>query len=223
MPAAAAIDVIQQADRASAVLHPLRRQILEALAAEPGSASTLARRLGEPRQKVNYHLRELEQHGFVELVEEKRKGNCLERIVRATAASYLISPDVMGTLGETPRDARDRFSSAYLIAACARIIRDVAEMRGRAAGVGKPLPTLTLEADVRFRSAAERGTVTEELAQAFAGLVAKYHDDTAPRGRPYRFVVGAHPVITKTPEQARAEEQAVRHQKEHTDDRPAAD
>ncbi len=72
MPAAAAIDVIQQADRASAVLHPLRRQILEALAAEPGSASTLARRLGEPRQKVNYHLRELEQHGFVELVEEKR-------------------------------------------------------------------------------------------------------------------------------------------------------
>ena len=213
------LDVVRQPDRVSALLHPLRQRILAALA-EPGSASTLARRLDERRQKINYHLRELEAHGFVELIEEKRKGNCLERIVRATATTYLIDPDVMGTLGEAPQDARDRFSSAYLIATCARVIRDVAEMRRRAAGVGKPLPTLTLQSDVRFRSATERNAFTEELAEAFAGLVAKYHDDTAPRGRLYRFALAAHPVMTKTPEEARAEEAA--HQ-EHTNDRQATD
>ena len=213
--AAAALHVIDQPERASAVLHPLRQRILAALS-ESGSASTLARLLDEPRQKINYHLRELEEHGFVELVDEKRRGNCVERIVRATAATYLISPDVMGALGETPEDARDRFSSAYLIASCARTIRDVAEMRRRAAGVGKPLPTLTLQSDVRFRSAVDRDAFAEELAQAFAGLVAKYHDETAPRGRPYRFVLGAHPVMTKTPQQARAEEEAAR--KESTND-----
>ncbi len=222
MSAAATIDVVHQPDRAAALLHPLRQKILGALV-EPGSASTLARTLGEPRQKINYHLRELEAHGFVELVEEKRRGNCLERIVRATATTYLINPDVMGSLGETPDEARDRFSSAYLIATCAQVIRDVAQMRRRAADVGKPLPTLTLQSDVRFRSATERNAFTEELAQAFAGLVARYHDDTAPRGRLYRFALGAHPVMTKTPEEARAEAQAARDAKEHTDDRAATD
>lgn len=209
MSAVPGLDVVQQPDRAAALLHPLRQRILEALV-QPGSASTLARMLDEPRQKINYHLRELEAHGFLEQVEEKRRGNCVERIVRATASHYLISPDVMGTLGETPDQARDRFSSAYLIASCAQTIRDVAEMRRRAAGVGKPLPTLTLQADVRFRSATDRDGFAEELAQAFAALASKYHDDTAPRGRPYRFVLGAHPVMTKTPEQAQAEEEAAR-------------
>jgi len=222
MSEVATIDVVGHPDRAAALLHPLRRQILGALV-EPGSATTLARALDEPRQKINYHLRELEHHGFVELVEEKRRGNCLERIVRATATTYLINPDIMGSLGERPDEVGDRFSSAYLIATCAQVIRDVAQMRRRAADVGKPLPTLMLQSDVRFRSATERNAFTEELAQAFAGLVARYHDDTAPRGRLYRFALGAHPVMTKTPEEARAEEKAARDAKEHNDDRAATD
>jgi DNA-binding transcriptional ArsR family regulator len=35
----------------------------------------------------NYHLRALERHALVELVEERRKGNVTERMMRATAAS----------------------------------------------------------------------------------------------------------------------------------------
>jgi hypothetical protein len=49
--------------------------------------------LALPRQQVGYHLRALEQAGLVELVEERRKGNCIERIVRAAACSYVISPE----------------------------------------------------------------------------------------------------------------------------------
>lgn len=221
MTALPSLDVVRVPERAAVLLHPLRRRILEALA-EPASASGLARRLDEPRQKVNYHLRELEEHDFVELVQEKRTGNCLERIVRATATTYLIDPDVTGALGATPEAARDRFSSAYLIETCAQVIRDVAEMRRRAAGVGKPLPTLTLQSDVRFRSATDRNAFTEELAQAFACLVAKYHDDQTPRGRLYRFALAAHPVMTKTPEQARAEEEAAARRTQEQPDGTAA-
>jgi DNA-binding transcriptional ArsR family regulator len=49
----------------------------------------LAARVGLARQKVNYHLKALERHGLVELVEERRKGNVNERMLRATAASYV--------------------------------------------------------------------------------------------------------------------------------------
>jgi uncharacterized protein YndB with AHSA1/START domain len=48
---------------------------------QPRSATMLAAAVGLPRQKVNYHLRTLERHGLVELVEERRKGNVTERLL----------------------------------------------------------------------------------------------------------------------------------------------
>jgi DNA-binding transcriptional ArsR family regulator len=199
------LEVVTEPQRAATLLPPIRRQILDRLA-EPDSASGLARQLDLPRQKVNYHLRELERDGFVTFVEERRRGNCVERLVRATATHYLISPDVLGSLGDDDASSPDRFSAAYLIATAARLVRDVAVLRNRARRVRKQLPTLTLQSDVRFRTAADRNAMAEELAQAFAAITARYHDEHATRGRTYRFVVASHPTITKTEEQARAEE-----------------
>src|SRR5258707_70803 len=86
-----AVTVIEDPAAAEASLDPIRARLLAELA-EPGSASTLAARVGLTRQKANYHLRALERHGLVELVEERRKGNCTERGLQATAASYAVSP-----------------------------------------------------------------------------------------------------------------------------------
>ena len=70
---------------------------------DPRIAAALLR----PRQKLNYHLRETAREGFVELVEERRKGNGMERMARC----YLISPRVMGRLGQTPAETRDCVSA----------------------------------------------------------------------------------------------------------------
>ena len=78
MPATPALDVIRRPDSAAALLDPVRQQLLAQLA-EPDSAAGLARRLRLPRQRINYHLRALERAGLLELVEERRKGNCIER------------------------------------------------------------------------------------------------------------------------------------------------
>ena len=109
------------------MLHPARLMLLGELR-EPQSASSLARKLDLPRQRLNYHLRALEKAGFVELVEERRKGNCTERVVRATARSYLISPEALGTLGPTVEAAQDRFSSTYLMATAGRAVREIGEL-----------------------------------------------------------------------------------------------
>ena len=199
------MQVIDEPSRAALVLHPVRSRLLSELD-EPASAAELARRMGLPRQKVNYHLRELEQAGFTELVEERKKGNCLERVVCRTARSYLISPEVLGSLGDTPDEVQDRFSSTYLMASAWRMVRDVIVLRRRAKNLDKKLPTLTLQADVRFASVKDRHAFTEELANTFANLIAKYHNDNAPDGRSMRYLIGAHPTITKTDEQAAAEE-----------------
>lgn len=192
---AAALEVIQSAAMAECLLQPQRLQLLEHLHA-PDSAAGLARKLALPRQQVNYHLRELEKQGLVELVEERRKGNCMERLMRASARSYLISPMVLGQANAAP--VRDQFSSAYLIATAARTLRDVAVLRQRADQAGQRLATLTLETDVRFANAAARAEFTQELVDTVARLAAKYHEASAPGGRSFRFLLGAYPVPTKT-------------------------
>src|SRR5262245_31535920 len=115
----APIEVIHGAGQAALVLQRTRRELLAQLS-EPDSAAGLARRLGLPRQRLNYHLRELEREGLVECVEERRKGNCTERLLRATARSYVISPDALGLLGATPEASRDRFSTDFLVASTAQ-------------------------------------------------------------------------------------------------------
>ena len=192
------IEVLRDPGQAAALLHPERMRVLEKLT-QPDSASGVARHLKLPRQQVNYHLRELEKSGLVEFVEERRRGNCLERLVRSTARSYLISPDALGHLGDDPAVERDRFSVSYLLSAAARAIRDLAVLRPRAEKAGKRLATLTLETEIRFASAAERSAFAEELTDAIAGLTAKYNT-AGPGSRPFRILIGAYPAITKREE-----------------------
>jgi DNA-binding transcriptional ArsR family regulator len=184
--------VVRDTARAAHLIDPMRVRLLEKLA-EPGSASSLARDLGLPRQRLNYHLRELEKAGLVELVEERRKGNCVERLVKATARSYLISPEVLGALGRTPEEQQDRFSASYLMAAAGRLLHDLSEADAKASASRKRVATLTLEADIRFASADSRAAFAEELSAAVAQLVAKYHDDTIPGGRTTHLMIGAYP------------------------------
>jgi DNA-binding transcriptional ArsR family regulator len=193
---AAAVQVIQSAESAEKLLKPGRLQMLQLLV-EPDSATGVAKRLGMSRQTANYHLRELEKEGLVEFVEQRAKGNCLERVVRASARSYVISQAALGALGAPPAEVCDRFSSAYLVSAAARAIHDVTVLRQRAGKAGKKIATLTLETEIRFADAEARRAFTEELVNTVANLALKYHNDQAPSGRSFRLMLGGYPVLAQ--------------------------
>ncbi len=187
------LQVIDDPAAATSALEPIRSRLLSELAV-PASAATLATRVGLGRQKVNYHLHALEAHGLVRLAGERKWGGLTERLVVATAASYVVSPKALGPIAVNPERQVDRLSARYLIALGARIIREVADLVGRAEKAGKRLATLAVETDVVFRSASDRAAFSRELTEAIATLVAKYHDPAAPGGRPHRLVVVAHPI-----------------------------
>jgi hypothetical protein len=63
----------------------------------------------------------------------------------------------------------------------------------RAAATGKRLATLAIDTEVRFRSATDRAAFSNELTEAVAKLVSKYHDESAAGGRLHRLIVVAHP------------------------------
>jgi DNA-binding transcriptional ArsR family regulator len=190
----AAVAVLQSLGQASTVLDPTRLRILVGMR-EPESAAGVARRLGLPRQRVGYHVRALEKEGLLHLVGERRKRGTVERLLQATARSYVVSPEALGVLGAIRAEVQDRFSSAYQIAATARTLRDVAILQQRAAEAGKKLPTLTLETEVRFASAEDQSSFAAELTEALAALAAKYHHATAAGGRSFRFVLAGHPAL----------------------------
>jgi hypothetical protein len=125
----------------------------------------------------------------------KRKwGGLTERLLIATAASYVVSPAAMGPVATDPARTADRLSAGYLIALAARVIREVGVLVRRSRELGKRLATLSVDTEVRFRSAQERAAFTQELTQAVTSLVARYHDAAAPGGRAHRLVIVAHPV-----------------------------
>jgi DNA-binding transcriptional ArsR family regulator len=189
------VTVIEDPAAAAVSLDPIRARLLAELAAGPASAAMLAPKVGLPRQKVNYHLKALEKHGLVELAGERRKGNVTERLMRATAASYVISPVALGAVRPDPDRARDQLSARWLLAVAARLVQDVGALVTGAAKAKKRLATYALDGEVRFASAADRAAFIEELTQGVGALVRKYHDGSVEGGRDHRVVIAVHPSV----------------------------
>jgi DNA-binding transcriptional ArsR family regulator len=189
------VQMVHDPRHAALLAAPVRQRILEALA-EPGSATTVAETLGLSRQLVAYYVRQLETHGYVELVREQPRRGCVERIVRRKAEYLVASPDVLAP-GMDPAKLKDKFSAAYLIGLASRMAREVGEAQALAEKKGVPLPTLSSDVELRFRSPDDRQAFAEELLNCVARLAAKYHDDTHADGRTYRVVVAAHPIKPK--------------------------
>ena len=184
------VEVIEDPAAAAVALDPMRAKLLAELV-EPGSAATLATRVGITRQKVNYHLKALELHGLVELAEERKRGGITERVLRATAATYVISPAALGDSAVDPDRAGDHVSAGYLVALAGRMVREVGALARRAQTSGKRLPTMTIDTQIGFRSTADRAAFADDLTAAVLDLAARYHHDD---GRPHRLVVAAHPL-----------------------------
>ncbi len=183
------VAVIEDPAAAEVSLDPIRARLLAELVT-PGSAAMLAPRLGLPRQRINYHLRTLEQHGLVHLVEERRRGNVTERMMQATAASYVISPAALPAVAPDPARAPDRQSARGLLALAARLVRDVGTLiTGR---TRQPVATFALDGELRFATLTDQAAFTEELSTAVTRLIARHHSDT---GHKHRVIVAVHPAV----------------------------
>jgi DNA-binding transcriptional ArsR family regulator len=186
---APALAIVDEEQHVRTLVRGPRIRLLEALRERADSATGLAARLGMPRQTINYHLRQLEQAGLVELVEERGHGRCVERVVAPAAAAIAVSPSALGPLAPRSEDVRDRASAEYLAARAGEVVRDV----GRLLKVDEAAPTLTLETRIRFAGAEDRAAFARELQEAVASLVSRYHDDGADGGRTFTVLVAAHP------------------------------
>lgn len=191
--------LISDPNAAASLMHPERGAILERFR-EPGSATSVARMMGSPRQRVGYHVRLLERQGLLEHVENRKAGNCTERILRASARCYTIAPSALGALAARPDRIADRFSSAYLVARAARIVDDVGRLRELAEADGKKLATLTLESKIAFESPRAQYEFARELESQVRRLVERFHRPDQKSAREFELTLMAHPRLDPEPD-----------------------
>ena len=196
------VEWVEDAAKAVVLMHPMRLQIVR-LAVAPMSASELADRLGLPRQRVNYHVRELARAGFLRRSGARRKRNLIERLYVASARSYMLGPGVLGPAAP----AADALTAAnapevtHLMALAARTQAEVARAAKSAMRRSQSMPLLTASTEFRFATAKQRADFVSALTAALARLV---EDHTQPLhgpdgqpapGRPHRLVLFCHPFI----------------------------
>ena len=192
--AAPSVELVEGAERLRVALAPLRRQVLERLH-HPASATELAVDLGISRQRANYHVRALEAAGLIELVEERQRRGCVERVMRATADSFLVDPAVLAPPAPDHIAAQDRFAAEHLLTVATDTVRDVARMQARAEARDERLLTFTIEAELAFAQPADLERFADALAAAVRATADAFHQ---PGGRRYRVIAGGHPAPART-------------------------
>lgn len=192
------IEVVRDHRRASALLHPLRLRILRQTA-EPASATEVASRLGLPRQRVNYHFRQLIRVGFLRPAGSRRKRNMVEKRYLASAQGYVISPEIVGEARADWRRVEDMQSAAYLIALLAHAESDLARLFPTAGKNRPPARTMSLKTQFRLRTEQERERFARAVRQALADVVfrqttpAVREDGGAGPGTLHRLVLACYP------------------------------
>ena len=191
------VHVVSDLEALQVLLHPLRIEILEALRT-PASAATVARQLELPRQKVNYHLKELERAELVREVETRRSGNFIETLYEAVARTFIVAPQAAWSDPRRLDALRSQRALERLVAVGERLQRDAVALLDRAAFDGDEIASAVVEADVRFADEDDRAAFIDEYFTLLRELCDRYGSR---KGLPYRVVVAAHPVIESSPKE----------------------
>ena len=183
------VHYVHEPHELQALAHPLRLKLLDALRT-PSSSAAAARVLGEPRQNVNYHLKELERAGLIERVGERRAGGFTEALFRSVGSTIVVSPRAAWSDPRRLDALRDQLSLENLVLLGERLGRDAAELLDRAAFDGEEIASAAVEAEVHFADEDARAAFLREYLAAIGPLLRKHGRK---RGAAYRVALSVYP------------------------------
>jgi DNA-binding transcriptional ArsR family regulator len=180
---------VTEPEALAALSHPTRVAVLEALR-DPASAAEVGRALEQPRQRVNYHLKELEKAGLVERTGTRAKGNLVETLYRAVARSFVVSPTVAWTHPDRVAALRRSHALGTLVELGERLQRDAAVLLDRAAFDGADVPSAAVTAEVAFPDEAARAAFMDDYLRTTAQLLERHGARTGER---FRAILAVYP------------------------------
>ena len=193
--APSAVAVLDSSEQLAAITHPSRLRVLDALRV-PDSAAGVARQLGEPRQRINHHVRELAKAGLLVEAGERRKGNFVEQLYESAAGTFVVSPRLTWGDGVRLRAIADQVSLQHLVLIGERLQRDAAALLDRAAFDGEEIPAVAVEATVRFADDEARAAFLDEYLAVTSRLIEQH---AATDGEAFTLALVAHPSTEEHP------------------------
>ncbi|MDR6551914.1 helix-turn-helix domain-containing protein [Paenibacillus qinlingensis] len=179
---------IHSPEQATVLLNPLRGEIIAQLL-EPGSATEVARTLGETAQRINYHLKALEKAGLVQRVGTRQVRNLVEVLYRSIAKTFVLA-ESLSMKPETLQKLKDQSSLAHLITTSERIRRD-AMLLMEESDVGDVIPSATLQFQVHLCTEQERQSFIEEYTAMVGQLVTRY--SSSKEQEAYQVLLAVYP------------------------------
>ena len=153
----------------------------------PDSAAGVARRIGQSRQAVNYHVKELRRAGSCAGRASWRKGNFVEQLVEAVGGTFVVGPRLAWS--EDRRAAlRSQLALDQLVTVSERVQRDAGVLLDRGVLDGAEVPSASVVVGIRF---ADEQAVAAFLAE-YVTLVRESSGATAP-GAPAATPSGSWP------------------------------
>jgi hypothetical protein len=147
---------------------------------------------------VNYHVRQLARGGFLRRAGRRRKRGLIEQHYVVTARAFLLAPGLLGAMEPDARAAADKMSAAYLLTLAAQMQAEAGRAWQESHAAGARMPVLTLDTEIAFASAEQRGRFADALAAAVTRVVAEHTqpaDGTAGSGaRRFRLALGCYPL-----------------------------
>ena len=156
----------------------------------PDSAASVARSIGLPRQKVNYHLKELARTRLVRATGERRKGHLIEKLYEAVAGTFVVSPRLALDNEQCERALRDQISLSHLLKLGEQLQQDAAGLLDRAAFDSEQIPSASVETEIRFADEQARSGFMEEYLVLLGPLLTNYG---ARSGRRFRVALATYP------------------------------
>ena len=190
------IQIIETMDQAACATDEMRIRILSALSS-PQSATTLAHKFDVPRQKLNYHIKQLETAGLIEVVEERRKRNCIERLFQRKAQTLLFDPNLFGPLNSPKIDTQDRFSWTHVIALLMRSLTELVSLRRIADKQHKKVASFAVDGELSFSSPQDFDVFAKEASQVLQKLAQRYNQKDEGESRRFRLLLLSHAIDDK--------------------------
>jgi DNA-binding transcriptional ArsR family regulator len=193
-PAAPPLEmVITDVEQLKVIGDPLRLQLIETMAEDPGrgwTAKELAEELGTKQTKLYHHLGLLEQHGFIRVGETRMVSGILEKRYQATAHGYHVDRALLTGAGA---------ENAVSVAIDAIFDKARAEIL-----LGLRSGTLNFDPDDPQRkrmglwaSHARLSPASVKRVMRLVEKLAEVDTDQDPDGAEYGLLVGFYPKATK--------------------------
>jgi DNA-binding transcriptional ArsR family regulator len=168
---------IEDVDQAAALLKPQRIEMLK-LMDHPRTCLELGKIFGETPQKINYHIKALQNAGLVEQVSERRVRGTVEGSYQARARSYWLASDLVGQIGGAAI-AQDQASLRHLLSLTEEVRSDIGHL---AQQIGREIPSLGVSLHVELDNESRRADFMADVQQMAQILARKYGATTGGDG-----------------------------------------